>query len=112
MAVSIGHAAIAALLALTVLVELVCCAGILTMRTPLQRIRLLLELAETVKEMAGANSEIVYEALPVDDPKQRKPDITLARELLGWSPEVSLRDGLRRTIEQSGVELLVGGGSR
>jgi dTDP-glucose 4,6-dehydratase len=72
----------------------------------------LLELAETVKELAGATSEIVYEALPVDDPKQRKPDITLARELLGWSPEVSLRDGLQRTIEQSGVELLVGGGSR
>jgi nucleoside-diphosphate-sugar epimerase len=54
----------------------------------------------------------VNEALPVDDPKQRRPDITLARELLGWSPEVSLRDGLQRTIEQSGVELLVGGGSR
>jgi dTDP-glucose 4,6-dehydratase len=72
----------------------------------------LLELAETVKELAGARSEIVYEALPVDDPKQRKPDIALARELLGWSPEVSLRDGLQRTIEQSGVELLVGGGSR
>jgi nucleoside-diphosphate-sugar epimerase/intein/homing endonuclease len=72
----------------------------------------LLELAETVRQLAGASSEIVYEALPVDDPKQRRPDITLARELLGWSPEVSLRDGLQRTIEQSGVELLVGGGSR
>jgi dTDP-glucose 4,6-dehydratase len=71
----------------------------------------LLELAETVKELTGASSEIIYEALPVDDPKQRKPDIGLARELLGWSPEVSLRDGLQRTIEQSGVELLVGGGS-
>ena len=71
----------------------------------------LLELAETVKELTGSSSEIVYEALPVDDPKQRKPDITLARELLGWSPEVSLRDGLQRTIEQSGVELLVGGGA-
>jgi dTDP-glucose 4,6-dehydratase len=72
----------------------------------------LLELAETVKELTGSTSEIIYEALPIDDPKQRKPDITLARELLGWSPEVSLRDGLERTIEQSGVELLVGGGSR
>ena len=41
-------------------------------------------------------------------PKQRKPDITLARELLGWSPEVSLREGLQRTIEQSGIEMLVG----
>ena len=47
----------------------------------------------------------------MDDPKQRKPKIDLARELLGWSPEVSLRDGLERTIKQSGVELLVGGGS-
>jgi dTDP-glucose 4,6-dehydratase len=71
----------------------------------------LLELAETVKELTGSSSEIIYEALPVDDPKQRKPDITLASELLGWSPEVSLREGLQRTIEQSGVELLVGGGS-
>jgi dTDP-glucose 4,6-dehydratase len=71
----------------------------------------LLELAETVKELTGSSSEIIYEALPVDDPKQRRPNITLARELLGWSPEVSLRDGLQRTIEQSGVEILVGGGS-
>src|SRR5256714_175989 len=68
----------------------------------------LLELAETVKELTGSSSEIVYEALPVDDPKQRRPNITLARELLGWSPEVSLREGLQRTIEESGVELLVG----
>jgi dTDP-glucose 4,6-dehydratase len=68
----------------------------------------LLELAETVKELTESDSELIYEALPVDDPKQRKPDITLARELLGWSPEVSLREGLQRTIEQSGVELLVG----
>ena len=71
----------------------------------------LLELAETVKELTGSSSEIVYEALPVDDPKQRKPDITLAGELLGWSPEVSLHEGLQRTIEQSGVELLIGGSS-
>src|ERR1700704_2441434 len=71
----------------------------------------LLELAETVKELTGSSSELIYEALPVDDPKQRKPDIALANELLGWSPEVSLRDGLKLTIEQSGVELLVGGGS-
>jgi dTDP-glucose 4,6-dehydratase len=68
----------------------------------------LLELAETVKELTDSGSELIYEALPVDDPKQRKPDISLARELLGWSPEVSLREGLQRTIEQSGVELLVG----
>jgi dTDP-glucose 4,6-dehydratase len=69
----------------------------------------LLELAKTVKELAGSTSEIVFEALPEDDPKQRKPDITLANELLDWWPEVSLRDGLARTIEASGVELLIGG---
>jgi len=67
------------------------------------------ELAETVLRVTGSPSEIVYEALPIDDPQQRQPDIRLARELLGWAPEVSLREGLRRTIEQSGVELLVGG---
>jgi dTDP-glucose 4,6-dehydratase len=71
----------------------------------------LLELAETVKELTDSASELIYEALPVDDPKQRKPDITLARELLGWAPEVTLREGLKRTIEQSGVELLIGSGS-
>jgi dTDP-glucose 4,6-dehydratase len=71
----------------------------------------LLELAETVRELTGSASEIVHEALPVDDPKQRKPDITLAQQLLGWTPEVSLREGLALTIEQSGVELLIGGGS-
>jgi dTDP-glucose 4,6-dehydratase len=71
----------------------------------------LLELAEIIRELTGSSSELVFEALPVDDPKQRKPDITLAGELLGWSPEVSLREGLARTIEHSGAELLVGGGS-
>jgi dTDP-glucose 4,6-dehydratase len=69
----------------------------------------LLELAETVKELTGSSSEIVYEALPVDDPKQRKPNITRAQELLGWAPEISLREGLQQTIEKSGVELLIGG---
>jgi dTDP-glucose 4,6-dehydratase len=72
----------------------------------------LLELAETIKELTGSSSDIVFEALPVDDPRQRKPDITLARELLGWSPEVALREGLQRTIETSGVEVLMGRGTR
>jgi dTDP-glucose 4,6-dehydratase len=71
----------------------------------------LLELAETVKEVTGSSSEIVFEALPVDDPKQRQPKIDLARELLGWAPQVPLREGLARTIEDSGVELLIGGGA-
>jgi len=68
----------------------------------------LLELAETVIEVAGSRSEIVFEALPVDDPQVRQPDITRAKQLLGWEPEVELREGLQRTIEQAGVERLVG----
>src|SRR5688500_18817171 len=56
----------------------------------------LLELAETVLRLTGSTSEIVYEALPVDDPQQRQPDITKAKQLLGWEPEVSLEEGLRR----------------
>ncbi len=68
----------------------------------------LLQLAETVLEVTGSSSEIVFEALPVDDPKQRRPDISLAEQLLQWTPKVSLRDGLARTIEASGVETLVG----
>jgi dTDP-glucose 4,6-dehydratase len=70
----------------------------------------LLELAEIVRELTGSSSEIVYEALPVDDPQQRRPDTSLARELLGWAPEVGLREGLKRTIEESGVEMLMGRG--
>jgi dTDP-glucose 4,6-dehydratase len=68
----------------------------------------LLQLAETVIEVAGSRSEIVFEALPVDDPKVRQPDITRAKQLLGWEPKVSLAGGLKRTIEQAGVERLVG----
>ena len=68
----------------------------------------LLELAQAVIEVAESRSEIVFEALPTDDPQVRQPDITRARQLLGWEPEVDLRDGLRRTIEQAGVERLVG----
>jgi dTDP-glucose 4,6-dehydratase len=68
----------------------------------------LLELAQAVIEVTGSRSEIVYEALPTDDPQQRQPDITLAREILGWEPKIDLREGLRRTIEEAGVETLVG----
>jgi dTDP-glucose 4,6-dehydratase len=68
----------------------------------------LLQLAETVIEVTGSKSAIVYEALPVDDPQVRQPDITLARELLGWEPTVELRDGLLRTIDESGEEKLTG----
>ena len=57
------------------------------------------ELAEVVIEVTGSSSEIVYEPLPVDDPTQRKPDISLAREHLGWEPGIDLREGLRRTAD-------------
>jgi dTDP-glucose 4,6-dehydratase len=68
----------------------------------------LLELAEIVLAVTGSSSKIVYAPLPTDDPKQRKPDITLAKELLGWEPEVALRDGLRLAIEHSGRARLLG----
>jgi dTDP-glucose 4,6-dehydratase len=68
----------------------------------------LLELAEIVIEVTGSRSEIVFEALPQDDPRVRQPDIETAIEVLGWSPEVELRDGLRRTIDAAGIERLVG----
>ena len=56
------------------------------------------ELAEMVTEMVGTGSKVTYHELPVDDPMQRKPDITKARELLGWEPTVQLREGLEHTI--------------
>jgi dTDP-glucose 4,6-dehydratase len=68
----------------------------------------LLQLAESVIEVSGSRSEVVHEALPVDDPQVRQPDITRASQLLGWEPKVGLRDGLKRTIDEAGVERLVG----
>jgi dTDP-glucose 4,6-dehydratase len=65
----------------------------------------LLEMAKLVVEMTESRSEIVFEALPVDDPQVRQPDITRARDLLGWEPEVDLREGLRRTIEHRTQQL-------
>jgi len=59
----------------------------------------ILELAQLAIEVTGSSSEIVFEPLPVDDPTQRQPDITLARERLGWEPQVGLREGLERTAE-------------
>ena len=56
------------------------------------------ELAEIVIELTGSKSQVVYQPLPVDDPTQRQPDITLATQRLGWTPHVSLRDGLAKTI--------------
>jgi len=57
------------------------------------------ELADVVLEVTGSTSEIVHEALPVDDPTQRRPDITLARNILRWEPEIQLREGLARTAD-------------
>jgi dTDP-glucose 4,6-dehydratase len=71
----------------------------------------LLEMAETIVEMTESRSEIVFEALPVDDPQVRQPDITRARDLLGWEPEVDLRNGLRRTIDHA-VSMLGGEAKR
>jgi dTDP-glucose 4,6-dehydratase len=68
----------------------------------------LLELAESVIEVTESRSEIVHEALPIDDPQVRQPDISLAREILGWEPAVGLREGLKRTIEVAGPEALIG----
>ncbi len=57
-----------------------------------------LELAETVVRVTGSTSEIVHEALPVDDPHVRQPDITRARQILGWEPTIELEEGLRRMM--------------
>ena len=59
----------------------------------------MIELAELVLEITNSKSELVFEPLPADDPKQRRPDITIARTQLGWEPEVPLADGLKHTIE-------------
>jgi dTDP-glucose 4,6-dehydratase len=56
-------------------------------------------MAETIVKMTGSTSRIVYKPLPEDDPKVRKPDITRARELLGWEPKVGLEEGLTKTID-------------
>jgi UDP-glucuronate decarboxylase len=58
----------------------------------------MIELAEAVKELTGSGSKLVHEPLPQDDPRQRQPDIGLARERLGWAPKVALREGLKPTI--------------
>jgi len=65
------------------------------------------ELAEVVLKITGSKSELVYEALPVDDPQVRQPDITRARQLLGWEPEIQLEEGLRRMLPSFGREPVV-----
>jgi dTDP-glucose 4,6-dehydratase len=62
----------------------------------------ILELAQAVIRLTGSESEIVFEALPVDDPQIRQPDITRARQLLGWEPAIELEEGLRRMLASQG----------
>jgi UDP-glucuronate decarboxylase len=59
----------------------------------------MLQLAELTLKLVGGKSKIVHKPLPADDPKQRRPDITLARRVLKWEPQVPLEEGLKRTIE-------------
>lgn len=71
----------------------------------------ILELADIVRELTGSAAPLTFEPLPGDDPKQRRPNISLAREVLGWAPHISLREGLAPTIEsfarvQSAVAML------
>lgn len=68
----------------------------------------ILELAEAIIEVLESKSTIVHESLPVNDPKQRQPDISVAREVLGWEPTVGLRDGLRSLLEQTPRATLLG----
>jgi dTDP-glucose 4,6-dehydratase len=65
------------------------------------------ELAETVLRITGSKSEIVHEALPIDDPQVRQPDITRAKQLLGWQPEIQLEEGLRRMLPSPGREPVI-----
>jgi dTDP-glucose 4,6-dehydratase len=68
----------------------------------------LLQLAQAVVDVTDSKSEIVFETLPTDDPQQRRPDITRAQEWLAWTPEISLREGLQRTLDGAGREGLIG----
>jgi UDP-glucuronate decarboxylase len=67
----------------------------------------MLELAKVVLEITNSSSEIVFETLPQDDPKQRKPDITLAKNFLGWEPRINLAEGIRLTSEYFAKELRI-----
>jgi dTDP-glucose 4,6-dehydratase len=67
----------------------------------------MLELAETIVRVTGSSSQIVFEALPVDDPQVRRPDISRARDVLGWAPEIDLVEGLRRWLVTLGREPVV-----
>ncbi len=72
------------------------CIGPVNMGNPCEFT--MLELAETILKITGSRSKIIHEPLPQDDPKQRRPDISLAKKQLNWSPEISLEEGLKKTI--------------
>ncbi len=59
----------------------------------------ILEFAKTIEEITGSHAGLVNRALPEDDPKQRRPDITKAKRLLGWNPVVTLEEGMRHTVD-------------
>jgi UDP-glucuronate decarboxylase len=59
----------------------------------------MLELAESVLALTGSKSQLVFKPLPSDDPRQRQPDISLAKEKLDWTPQVNLQEGLQKTID-------------
>jgi dTDP-glucose 4,6-dehydratase len=65
-----------------------------------------MQFAETIQELTGSRSTIIHKPLPVDDPRQRRPDISQARARLSWEPKVDLRDGLRQTIEDFRARML------
>ena len=65
----------------------------------------MLELAQTIIKLTGSKSELEFHPLPPDDPKQRRPDISLAREKLGWQPKIGLENGLQRTIADFALRL-------
>lgn len=68
-----------------------------------------LEFAEKIRDLTGSSSEIIFQPLPVDDPKVRRPDISKAREVLGWEPRVSLDEGLQRTVRYFADRLAIDG---
>jgi dTDP-glucose 4,6-dehydratase len=68
----------------------------------------ILEFAERIRKLTSADVPIIFEPLPVDDPKQRRPDISKARKLLGWEPKVNLQDGLERTLAYFQIQIKAG----
>jgi len=67
------------------------------------------QIARTIIALVGSSSRIVYRPLPVDDPKQRRPDITRARTILGWEPKIGLEEGLTKTIDYFKARIAAGG---